>query len=200
MVPPMSRTTIGMNITTKPKAFSAMVLSLSLRPANLSFSTSSRTKDFTTRMAFKSSCTTWFRSSVAPCKEVKNGPTFFSTSTTPSTSRGITTRNIRLNLVLMMSAMTRAVTSITGARTSIRIPIISVICRLLTSLVSRVMRDAVEKCSILAKENFCTCRYSAARRFAPKPMLAREANMAAPTPNASAARAITAILRPAMRI
>lgn len=46
---------------------------------------------------------------------------------------------------------TSAATSITGARTSSRIPIISVICILLTSLVSRVTRDAVENFSMLEK-------------------------------------------------
>ena len=200
MVPPMSRKISGMNITTNPNAFSAMPLSFSLRPANFSFSTSSRTKDFTTRIAFRSSCTTRFRSSVAPCRAVKNGPTFRSTSTTPSTSSGITTRNTWLSRVLMTSAITRAVTSITGARTSIRMPIIRVICRLFTSLVSRVISDAVEKCSMLAKENFCTCRYSAARRLAPKPMPALEASTAAPTPRARDTRAMTTIFSPAIRI
>ena len=151
-------------------------------------------------MALRSSCTTRFRSSVAACKEVKNGPTFRSTSTTPSTSRGITTRNTWLSRVLMMSAITSAVTSITGARTSMRMPIMRVIWRLFTSLVSLVMRDAVEKCSILAKENFCTCRYSAARRLAPKPMPALEASTAAPTPSARATSAMSTIFSPASRM
>ena len=44
-----------------------------------------------------------------------------------------------------------AATSITGARTSRRMANISVICRLLTSLVSRVTSEAVENFSMLEK-------------------------------------------------
>ena len=73
----------------------------------------------------------------------------------------MTTRNTWLSRWLMIRAITSAVTSMVGARTSIRIPINVVICTEATSLVRRVIRDAVEKCSILAKENRCTCSYSA---------------------------------------
>ena len=66
-------------------------------------------------------------------------------------SRGITTRNTLLRSRLSRMDSTSAATSITGARTSSRIPIISVICILLTSLVSRVTRDAVENFSMLEK-------------------------------------------------
>ena len=58
-------------------------------------------------------------------------------------------------------ALMMAVISMTGARTHMRMPMNSVICTEATSLVRRVIRDAVEKCSILAKENRCTCSYSA---------------------------------------
>ena len=66
---------MGMNITTNPKALSAVSRSLLLRLWNFCSSRSSRTKDFTTRTAFRFSCTTRFRSSVAFCSAVKNGPT-----------------------------------------------------------------------------------------------------------------------------
>ena len=97
-------------------------------------------------------------------------------------------------------ALISAVTSITGARTHIRIPINSVICTDATSLVKRVMRLAVEKCSMLAKENRCTCSYSACRMLAPKPMAAFAAITAAPTPQASAAMAIRNIFSPVNRM
>ena len=100
----------------------------------------------------------------------------------------------------MMSAITSAVTSIVGARTSMRMPMNVVICTDATSLVSRVTRLAVEKCSMLAKENLCTCSYSACRSAAPKPMDALAASAAAPTPQPSASSAIMTIFSPAVRI
>ena len=115
-------------------------------------------------------------------------------------SSGSTTRNTWLSCKLMVRAMTRAVISITGARTSIRMPIIRVICTDETSLVSRVIRDAVEKCSMLAKENRCTWAYSAARTLAPKPIPARAARAAAPTPITRDARAMRIIFRPMARM
>ena len=75
MVPPISITITGMNITTKPKARSEVSRSASLRRRNFLVSSSSRTKDFTTRTALRFSCTTRFTLSVALCKAVKNGPT-----------------------------------------------------------------------------------------------------------------------------
>ena len=75
MVPPIMRVTRGTNSTTKLKARSAVCRSFSLRWVNFSCSRSSRTKDFTTRMALRFSCTTRFRSSVDFCRAVKNGPT-----------------------------------------------------------------------------------------------------------------------------
>ena len=50
----------------------------------------------------------------------------------------------------------RATSSITGARTSIRSPIASIMVMALTSLVIRVIREAEENRSISAKENSCT--------------------------------------------
>ena len=69
-----------------------------------------------------------------------------------TSSRGMATRNTRLSFRLMETASTRAETSITGARTSSRIPIIRDICSMLQSLVSRVTREAVENFSMLRKE------------------------------------------------
>ena len=52
----------------------------------------------------------------------------------------------------MDTASTRAEMSITGARTSRRMPIIRDICSMLQSLVRRVTREAVENFSMLRKE------------------------------------------------
>ena len=87
-----------------------------------------------------------------------------------------------------------------GARTSMRMPIKVVICTEATSFVRRVTRLAVENRSMLAKENRCTCSYSARRSAAPKPMDALAASAAAPTPHASASSAINIIFTPAVRI
>ena len=120
--------------------------------------------------------------------------------TTARISSGTATRNTWLRSRLICMAFISAVTSITGARTHMRMPMNMVICTDDTSLVRRVMRLAVEKRSMLAKEKRCTCSYSACRRLAPKPMAALAASAAAPTPHSSAAMAIRNIFRPVSRI
>ena len=110
------------------------------------------------------------------------------------------TKNTRLNSRLIRRASTSAVISRTGARTQMRVAIKSVPCTEATSLVKRVMRDAVEKCSKSAKEKRWTWAYSAARTFEPKPMAARAAARAAPTPNSRASTAKMSILRPIIKM
>ena len=66
-------------------------------------------------------------------------------------SSGRATRNTWLRRVEMPIASTRALTSITGARTSMRMLSISVICMVLQSVVRRVMREAVENFSMFRK-------------------------------------------------
>ena len=100
----------------------------------------------------------------------------------------------------MDTASARALTSITGARTSRRIPIISVICIILQSLVRRVTREAVENFSMLRKEYSCTWSYWAWRRFAPKPWPAREDRNALEMPRAMEIRAIATIRAPLRRM
>ena len=95
---------------------------------------------------------------------------------------------------------TRADTSITGARTSSRIPIISVICMALTSLVSRVTREAVENFSILEKAKSWMRSYSARRRLAPKPWPATEESTAEPRPKARDIMAMAIISPPSRRM
>ena len=196
MVPPISSIIMGMKVTTKPKARSAVSRSWVFRAPNFSISRSSRTKDFTTRMAFRSSCTTRFTASVLFCSAVKKGPTYRTTISTSTTRMGMLTRYTWLSCRLVRRASTMAVISITGARTVMRMPINSIICTADTSLVSRVMRLAVEKCSMLAKLKRCTCSYSAPRMLAPKPMAALAANTAAPMPPARASSERITIFTP----
>ena len=103
-------------------------------------------------MALRSSCTTRLRSSVRSWSWRNKGPTWWISSTASSTSRGMTTKNTLDSRRLMVTDSTRAETSITGARTSRRIPMVTVICMAFTSLVRRVIREAVENFSILRKE------------------------------------------------
>ena len=93
-----------------------------------------------------------------------------------------------------------AETSITGARTSSRIPIMRVICKLFTSLVSRVTREAVENFSILEKAKDWIWSYSALRRFAPKPWPARADKAALPRPKPRETSARPTIKKPFFRI
>ena len=69
------------------------------------------------------------------------------------TSRGMVTSMTRASSPLMLMATARAATSITGARTSSRRAMVTIIWMALTSLVMRVMREAEENRSMSAKEN-----------------------------------------------
>ena len=141
-------------MTTMPKARMELSFKALFRLANFSSSWSSRTKDFTTRMPVRFSCTTRFRASVRSCRDRNRGPALVRIRAINTSSRGMAARNTLLSWRLSRMDSTSAATSITGARTSSRIPIISVICILLTSLVSRVTRDAVENFSMLEKAKF----------------------------------------------
>ena len=90
--------------------------------------------------------------------------------------------------------------SITGARTSIRRPMASIMVMALTSLVMRVIREAEEKRSISAKENSCTLSNRHWRRLPPKPWLAKAAYLAASTPQAMEKPASTSINAPSWKI
>ena len=140
---------MGILTTTTPKARREVSFRSWLRAANFSFSCSSRTKDFTTRMPARFSCTTRFSASVFSWRERNRGPVVTKRMDTTASRRGRATRNTLLSRRLMRTDSTRADTSITGARTSSRMLIISVICMALTSLVSLVTREAVENFSIL---------------------------------------------------
>ena len=72
------------------------------------------------------------------------------------TSRGMVTSMTTASSALMLMATARAATNITGARTSIRRAMVTIIWMALTSLVMRVMREAEENRSMSAKEKSCT--------------------------------------------
>ena len=72
------------------------------------------------------------------------------------TSKGMATSMTMASRALMLMDTARAATSITGARTSIRSAMVTIIWMALTSLVIRVIREAEEKWSMSAKENSCT--------------------------------------------
>ena len=124
---------------------------------------------------------------------------FISTAMT-STISGITTSSTTASRALRYRLMISAATSITGARTSIRRPMASIIVMALTSLVMRVMREAEEKRSISAKENSCTLSNRHWRRFPPNPWLAKAAYLAASTPQVMEMAASTSISAPSWKI
>lgn len=88
------------------------------------------------------------------------------------------TAKINASCALSRIDMVRAVTIITGPRTSGRMPLHTAFCRTATSLVSRVTSDEVLNRSMLEKEKLCTFWYSARRSSAPKPWPARAARRA----------------------
>ena len=67
-------------------------------------------------------------------------------------STGMATRKTEDRRALVVTTMMVAATSMKGARTMTRMHIMKAIWALVTSTVRRVIREAVEKRSILAKE------------------------------------------------
>ena len=109
---------------------------------------------------------------------------------------GMTTASTRASRAFSVMLMARAATSITGARTSIRRPMASIMVMALTSLVIRVMREAEEKRSMSAKEKDCTLSNRAWRRLPPKPWLAKEAYLALRMPQVMEMPASASMARP----
>ena len=100
------------------------------------------------------------------------------------------------SLALIITAKKRALTSITGARTRIRMPMVILICMALTSLVRRVISEAVLNRSMLLKEYSWILLYWASRSSAPKLCPAMEEHRAKPMPNPMDTTAIAAISKP----
>ena len=88
---------------------------------------------------------------------------------------GMTTTMTSVSLAFMKMQTTSAESSCTGARTSIRRHIMTVIWMELTSFVSLVMSEAEEKRSMSAKEKSWILSNIAPRRLRPKPWLATAA-------------------------
>ena len=139
----------------RPTARAASISS-SLDFLNFFRSKSSRTKALTTRMATRFSWRVLFRLSMRFCMVSKSLTHTFISRPMTRTMRGITTTSTSASRALREMLMARAAMSITGARTSIRRPMASIMVMAFTSLVMRVMREAEEKRSISAKENSCT--------------------------------------------
>ena len=79
------------------------------------------------------------------CINRYNGPTFLTITKSPQANIGVTTTNTIVNSGLIVKVKNNAINNITGARTSGRIPLLIAVCRIVTSLVNRVIKDDVEK-------------------------------------------------------
>ncbi len=191
---------MGMMAMIRIPTVSPASISSSLARLNFFRSWSSRTKAFTTRMATRFSWRTLFSPSIFFCMASKSLVHTLISTAMASAIRGMTTSRITASLALRYRLTPRATRSITGARTSIRRPIDSIMVMALTSLVMRVIREAEEKRSMSAKEKSCTLLNRHWRRLPPKPWLAKVAYLAEPTPQAIASRARTSISPPMAKI
>ena len=109
---------------------------------------------------------------------------------------GMAARNTPTRRELIRSAMSVAHTSMTGARTMMRITIMKAIWTLLTSEVSLITREAVLNRSVLEKENPWIFPKRPRRISLPNPMLAMEENREETAPQTRASNAINTISAP----
>ena len=89
---------------------------------------------------------------------------------------------------------------VNGARTETRRIIWKAFCRLLTSVVMRVMSPDVENLSMFPNENFWTLLNMSALRFAAKPAEALAENLPAKAPHARETKAARAMKPPDFRM
>ena len=179
--------------------FSALTKSLYTPPdASRNFlpSCSSRTKAFTTRMPLMFSWTEAFSASYFLNNWVNTFDTVEMISDKATARNTSATRKITDSLPEMDSAATSEKTNVSGARTAMRVIIWKEFWMLLTSVVRRVTRPAVENLSMFAKEKRWMFWYMARRRFAPKPVEAWLARCAQATPKNKLTRASSIISRP----
>ena len=101
---------------------------------------------------------------------------------------------------LFLMQIVSATTSIIGARNRPLISIKKVFCTVVTSVVVRVISEAVEKRSMFENEKVCTFLISAFLISAPKPMPAKEAVIAAEAPQKSEQTARPSIFKPSIII
>ena len=106
------------------------------------------------------------------------------------------TTKTMLSLVLMEKAITREKISVSGARKHMRMIIWKAFCKLVTSVVRRVISPAVLNLSILEKENFWIFVYMASRTLQAKPEEALAAYFPASTPNTRPKKASKSIYPP----
>ena len=96
----------------------------------------------------------------------------------------------------MDTAMTAAPMSMMGARMAMRTIIMKAFCTLVTSVVSRVTKEAVENRSTFLKEKSCTLSNSALRMFLANPVLAWAANFPASAPHTRLSTAMPTMTSP----
>ena len=128
------------------------------------------------------SCTVSFRASIFCWKWVKSLSQARMMSHSSRHITGMTTAMTRVSRAFMVRQTTRAESSCTGARTSMRRHIMVVIWMVLTSLVSLVLREAEEKRSMSAKEKSWILANISCLRLRPRPWLAMEELFAAVMP------------------
>ena len=71
----------------------------------------------------------------------------------PRPNIGIAIKNTMARSLLIVKVKIKAVSNMTGERTKGRIPLEMAVCKMVTSLVKRVIKELVEKWSVFAKEN-----------------------------------------------
>ena len=111
-------------------------------------------------------------------------------------STGMASSMMAESFMEMRVAMKVAMISMKGERASMRIHIIKAFCTLVTSLVSRVMREGVLNLSMFLWEKACTRSNRPMLRFLARPLEATAAIRAARTPARRAPTAISTIRPP----
>ena len=138
--------------TTIPKAPSEACNNSSLLFLNLSFSLLRLTKDLTTLIPIRFSCTVVFKLSIFFCIASNLGLTFLMINPIEIIRIGIDTKKIIASCGLIATDKIHATISIIGALTKSLIPIVNEFCIIVISVVSLVIKDAVLNFSIFLKE------------------------------------------------
>ena len=157
-------------------------------PANRRTSCSSWPKAFTTRMPPRYSRVTEFTPSRPSCTRRKRGKPVSRLTVISAAAIGTTTASTRESPGSRMTAITRLPTARMGALAKMRITPFTNVCTWVTSLVCRVMREAVSNASSSSNENEVIRRKRSSRRRAANrnetmlAMMLRPIAPTAPTP------------------
>ena len=151
-------------------------------------------------MAVRFSCTLAFIASIFESMALNRGKVFTANMPTNTAMNGSANRNTTARSALILTAIIVAATSMNGARMNVRTADMYVFCIVFTSVVSLVIRLAVEKRSTFAKEKACTLSNRSPLRFFAKPALATLANLAESMPRLSDKSAISIIISPRCNI